>query len=111
MLPMPTSAEGTVWIMFLRSKEDDMAGRPNPDAPPVEAGIWRQVNSQGLLVDRGDGRVLNPVKAAELWAEGPSSDRSLVEFVAAYQGHESRDPVEAGVAGMTMEEFLALLSD
>jgi hypothetical protein len=106
MLPMPEVAADTVWVMFLRSKEDDVQGRPNPEALPVEAGIWRQVNSQGLFIDRGDGLVVNPVKAAEVWAQVESPDQSLVEFVAGYDGRDSTDPVESDVAGMRTEELL-----
>lgn len=109
MLPFPESAFDTVWIMFLRNKQDGVGGLPNPGALPAEVGIWRQVNSQGLFVDSGAGRPLNPVAAAASWASGDQS-QDLEEFaVAAYDPASSKDPVEREVAAMTTAELLDFL--
>ena len=109
MLPFPELAFDTVWIMFLRNKQDGVGGFPNPGALSSEVGIWRQVNSQGLFVDSGAGRPLNPVAAAAAWASGDQS-RDLEEFaVAVYDPASSNDPVAREVAAMTTAELLDFL--
>jgi hypothetical protein len=109
MLPFPELAFDTVWIMFLRNKQDGVGGLPNPGALSSEVGIWRQVNSQGLFVDSGAGRPLNPVAAAAAWASGDQS-RDLEEFaMAVYDPASSNDPVAREVAAMTTAELLDFL--
>lgn len=111
MQGLPDLAAGTVWIMFLRNKQDDLLGAPNPDALPGEIGIWRQVNSQGLFIDGGGGRPLNPVAAAAAWSEA-NGGASLEDFTTStYDPTKSSDPVELEVASMTVEEMLRFLRE
>lgn len=108
MYPIPESVFGSVWIFFLRSKEDDVFGRPYPGALPAEEGIWRDVNSQGKFVDAGLGRPVNPMTLAAAW-DASGRPGSLLDFAAAYDPSTSKDPVEVDVSSMTTAELLEFL--
>lgn len=109
MQPVSEIAHDTVWILFLRNKQDDGRGMPNSNALESEIGIWRQVNSQGMYVDTGQGHPVNPVAVAAAWGRGDRT-RSLEEFaVSVYDPSLSADPVEREVAAMTTAELLDFL--
>lgn len=107
-LGFPAPPEDQTAIFFLRYMPDGFDGRPNPEWAWM-GDVWRIVNSQGLVVDSGAGRPLNPIAAAAAWASGDQG-RDLEEFAGAvYDPASSNDPVEREVAAMTTAELLGYL--
>lgn len=104
----PPPAHEQVVILFLRFMRDGFDGRPNPEWVSLPE-TWRLVNSQGVFVDSGDGRPVNPIAVVRAW-EGQGGVVALEEFVVSgYDPSLSSDPVERETAEMTTVDLLDFL--
>ncbi len=111
--PFGNDAAGSTAVLFVRSKQDDRQGRPNPKALASEVGLWRLVSHQGVYVDRGDGVPINPIsEATRLVASSASRTVPLDEFVFGNNlPNPSEQPVAAQARKLTMDEFLRVVID
>jgi len=108
----PTAdAVGTVALYFLRRKGDNLQGERRPNALPGESDRWRLISSQGVIIDRGDGVPISPIREVlqlvELGAEIP-----LDEFIFREERPDPNlYPIAAELRDLTMLALLDLVTD
>ena len=98
-------------VMFLRHLRDGFDGRPEPSFAE-EADEWRLVSLEGVVVDRGDGRMVAPIGEVTQMLEadaGPDLEAWLTSDHAEFAGSEPS--VTRDVRDLTRDDLLDRIRD